>query len=219
MTIPNAGISLGLIYLLLFLLPGLLAVGIFRVLAEARPLQQFDVIVLGFALTLIANLMAYLFGVSMLPDIRVSEDRVLYFAYENLTAANLAAVTGFSVVLSLMFSWLHRQPKLWAYLRWCGLTNKTGRIDVWHDFHEDNRGTWLEVKLKDGQILTGWARFYSTNHEQRELYLNDVTLRQLGPNGVEEVPLGDDGVYLGNFDEIVFVRVIKPLAGEHDEKI
>jgi hypothetical protein len=75
----------------------------------------------------------------------------------------------------------------------------------------DHRGHWLEVELKGDQRILGWAQYYSVDDvEKPELFLKDAILTRRGKDDtLERIDLGQSGVYLRNFDEIVFVRVIE----------
>jgi hypothetical protein len=221
------GVGHSLIYLLIFLLPGLIGVMIFRMLADAKRLDRFDILTFALMLTLLSNFAAdFVVGVSLLPDIRVAGDRLLFVSYSQYTIVNLSIVTAASLILGFACVFLNRAGWVYRLFQKTGLTMKTGRINVWHDVFESCRGRWLHVRFKDGTSIIGWPKFFSVDEERFEVFLADAALWEKveksdaedavsteGRNG-SYIDFQGPGVYINNFEEVLFVAVIGESADE-----
>ncbi len=208
-----------LIYTLIFLVPGLIAAALFRMLAESKRLNTFDLLTFSLILTLAANIISQsVFGLSLLPDIKTGEDRVLLFSYASFTVGGLILVSACSCSLAVLLVFLTNSGSLYRYASASAISRKSGRINVWHDVFDTYRGSWFKVTFKDGSSITGWPKFYSVEEDRFELFLADAVVLQpltnlpnaddTNPQQWAELDVAGPGVYIGSMEEILHVTVL-----------
>ncbi len=214
-----------LIYTLIFLVPGLIAAALFRMLAEAKRFNTFDLLTFSLVLTLFGNVTSQsLFGQSLLPDIKTGEDRVLLFSYASFTVLALILVTICCCLVSLVLVFIGKYSHFYTLMRKIYMTNKTGRINIWHDVFDTYHGRWIKVTFKDGSSITGWPKFYSVEEDRFELFLVDAAILSPMTNRPDahdeasqqwaELDVDGPGVYIGNMEEVLHVTVL----GEKDDE-
>lgn len=106
-------------------------------------------------------------------------------------ALSYLALNGVALVVGLVHSFMLVQGLYYKLLRALGVTRKSGRIDVWHDFHTQARGRWYRIFLTNGTLMVGGQDHYSHEPDKRELCLWNVRIRE--KSGLEYVV---DSVYL-----------------------
>ena len=97
----------------------------------------------------------------------------------------------FSLVTGLAAGVVVGRDYHYRLARKLGLTNRTGREDVWQDTFSDFTGNWLVVHTADERRVEGWAQFYSDRGERPSLFLrqaawveDDGTLTPVSGDGV-----------------------------------
>jgi hypothetical protein len=126
------GGALGL-YLLLYVLPGIHGAREFDYIVEGEPRDTLDRVATALVFALISSLAsAAFFGQSLTPHVEIRSETppdVILAAF--LQPEHLLLSTLISVVVASIFA--VAQNHGWAYsaLRYCGMTKKTGRNDVW----------------------------------------------------------------------------------------
>lgn len=212
-----------LIYTLIFLLPGLIGMSVYRLLAEGRKLGTFDLLTFSLFLTLTGNALSdAIFGLSLLPDIQSGNDRLIVFSYANFSVLGLLLSSAASVILALGLVLASGKGWLFRLGQRLHLTRKSGRVNVWHDIFNDFQGKWINVTFKDGTSIVGWPKYYSVDEEKFEIFLADALIRRPISASLtdersqawNELEVSGPGIYINNMDEILFISVIGETSHE-----
>ena len=116
----------------------------------------------------------------------------------------LAVSIAVGIILAAGAAGLHNSGKLFSLLRFLRLTNKTGRVDVWHQTFTSYRGHWVRLTFKNGLELLGYALFHSSLPDRREIFVAEASWSD--PESGEEVEMPGPGVYVNNLDEVTTIE-------------
>jgi hypothetical protein len=123
-------------------------------------------------------------------------------------AIALYALSITSVLLGLVIGLVAAGDLHYRLAQRIGLTNRTGREDVWQDVFADVSNGWHLVHLADGRRILGVARYYSDRGDQPSVYVRHAAwVRDDGSN----VPIGGDGILIG---EAARIQCIEFLEGD-----
>lgn len=176
--------SIVALQILLFLLPGFLSLTISRSIVTFRSHDVTDRVIhaLIFSLVNAALYSILAYGINTarpgtlnpLTAIQLQDKAIRFgdfFAVQNIiTVVLVASFSGLVHAASLEKGWL------FAFLRKIRVTGKTGKADVWSDTFSYMKGSWVRIRLEDGNLVQGWAKYYSDTSEKMELFLMDVTV-------------------------------------------
>ena len=205
------GGELGL-YLFLYLLPGILGALVFEYIVEGEPRDTLDRIATALVLSLVSALAAtLLFGQSFTPHIEIRNETppdVILAAF--LRSKHLLPPTIVSVVVATFFAVAQNHGWAYAALRYCKMTKKTGRNDVWQQTFYMFPDCWVSLEFRDGRRLVGWPLRFSSSGQARALLLGDATWYSLDDKGAYIARMVDGpGVYIATFEDIVSVELLK----------
>ena len=210
--------SADLIAILVFVMPGLVGAGTYRLLTVSRKIDQFDFVVFSFVLTVSSLLLAAFFQwqffwswgfrIELLPiaDLKTALDgnskeliqfKVYTVLMDYLFSVGFAITNLIGLALGIVLSRGINNGKIYRYLRNRGLTKRTGRIDIWQDMLVNSE--WIVVTLNDGKKYLGYARYYSDSDDadKREIILAKCKELRLNSDGsnYEKIPLDSELIY------------------------
>ncbi|MDI9409450.1 MAG: DUF6338 family protein [Candidatus Pacebacteria bacterium] len=209
-------VSLDLLIILVFLLPGLIGAGVYRLLAVTSEFQQFDFIVFALFVTFLSVLAAITITVvfdgkwQLLPleDIKTLianknaegfKDKLYSIITTFIFSYSFLKITIISLLIGICIKVIKDSGFLFGFLRLIKLTVKTGNIDVWQDFFRKShkKGAHLVVTLKNNEQYIGELVHHSDNPANRELVICKSARIQHNDDGsIEEVKISDDQLYL-----------------------
>lgn len=156
--------------ILLFLLPGLVSVGVIQILCIRKQKDAFERVIEALIFTML-NLAAFLISRAALerfPEIKF--DHV-----EFLTAGNVGLMAFCAIAIGVGFAAeINHDWALGILNNRFHLTRKTAKPSTWNE-------TWTHaqkfvvVHLDDGRRIYGWPTFYSDSPEERALFLEDAS--------------------------------------------
>ncbi len=185
--------------LLLYLLPGFLGGAVYEAVAEARPRTASERVLNALIVTLCAAVVSNLIASTPLfPSVDVNKDSTLNTILSALVGVHLATSTAVAIAFGLVAAFVQNHGWLYAALRALRLTNRTGRIDVWHEILTKHREVWIQVLLKDGRRLVGWPEHYSEDGARRELFLAEATwfVPEENSDSFGRIEVAGPGVYI-----------------------
>ena len=197
--------SVAALNVLIFLLPGFLTDRIVVSLSSPRKRSDvvlvIDALVFAFVDYVIYSIVSSRFKLAAVP-VQFSEGAT-HFTSEQASA--LGALLLVALVAGLF--WAKASDAGWIYgpLKFAHLTRVTGRVDAWHDVFNEYHGRWLQLILKDGTKITGWARYFSDDPDKRELFRREAFVEP--PEGNDYDVFGP-GILLTELTEIVRVQIL-----------
>jgi len=165
--------------ILLFLLPGLLVERITEALAVRKRPTITTRLIDGLVYCLLSYVLYLLLILTGLLDLEVLPVRLWKEGSDDAWqsyASSYLALNGVALIVGLAHSLLLVQGVYFGLLRKVGVTRKSGRVDVWLDFHSQARGQWYRVFLKNGTSMIGGQDHYSHEPDRRELCLWNVRI-------------------------------------------
>lgn len=164
-----------LIPILVFLLPGLLTMGVIEVLVVSRPRDTFDKVVLAFVLTFL-NLLLFSVARWSLEKIGWCFCSTWQFDHVNFyTPGNLILIMVCAVGLGVVWSYEATNERLLERLRLKNITTKTHKPSTWREAFIHHKGRWMVVHLKDGRRIYGYPLHYSDEPDERAIHLSPAT--------------------------------------------
>lgn len=203
--------------LVMYLLPGFLGVVVHDFLAETKRSESFGRFVAALTLSLLSNIVVGLATGKAVEIPEFGDKPELAKIITAFVTWRLVWLTLVAGALGFVVAYVNNRKWLYRALRALGITNRTGRVDVWQDVFNTYRGRWLQLHYKDGRTLIGWPRFYSEYGEARELFLSDAAWRVPAPAAghahgaapaAQEMNVAGPGVYVGNFEEVLGIDVL-----------
>ncbi|MDI9409453.1 MAG: DUF6338 family protein [Candidatus Pacebacteria bacterium] len=211
-----------LIAILVFVMPGLVGAGTYRLLTVSRKMDQFDFVVFSFVLTVSSLLLAWLiqwplewqvkwsWGIDfkLLPidalqsalndgKIEIIQVKVYNVMIDYLFSVGFVIVNLIGFLIGLWLSKGINSGAIYSYLRNRNLTKRTGRVDIWQDLFAESR--WIIVTDNEDRKYLGYAVHYSdvSEADKRELILGQVTELKLSDDGLsyKEIPLKSEQIY------------------------
>ena len=209
-------ISLDLLIILIFVMPGLIGTGAYRLLTVSSKFEQFDFIVFALFLTFLSLLVALFIPIIFNPDWQVLpfksfsqlimdekkeafKDRLYYLISTFIFSYKFLWVVLIGLVLGIVITIVKNYGVLFGFLRLIKLTSKTGNLDVWQDFFRKShkKGAWLVITLKNEDQYIGELVYHSDNPANRELVICKTQRIQHNEDGsIEGVAVSDDLLYL-----------------------
>ena len=193
-----------LIVILIFVMPGLVGAGTYRLLTVNRKMDQFDFTVFSFVLTITTLIVAWVFewfakwscnwNLKILPI----EELVNAFAPKAINGEapetnlqsqiyliliNYLFSVGFIIInvigigLGVLLSYGINSGKLFEFFKFMRLTRKTGRVDPWQDFFNKvslNKATWVVITFKNRKKYYGLVKHFSDDPEFRQIVIAEV---------------------------------------------
>lgn len=158
----------------LYLLPGMVGYFSLSALTRMGKMDAFEKVSVTVCLAVVSTGLSILVsGPLELPTADLPTlDLVAFF--ESRLPVHLFKVSGFSLGISLVGAWFWNRGFLFRVLRKAGLTNRTGKTDVWHEAFTRARETWVQLVFEDDRQLVGWVRNYSETMESKGLLLRDA---------------------------------------------
>ena len=162
-------ISLDLIIFLIFVMPGIVGAGVYRVLTVSRKMDQFDFVVFSLVLTFVTLLLALYLGwqigfsfntdwqlipIAALENLATQSDATIVktslhkIALDYLFSLNFVFVNLIGVALGLGLSKIINNGWLFSKMGDFGWTQRTGRIDVWQDFFNQKAPDTKKQKIQ-----------------------------------------------------------------------
>jgi len=97
-------------------------------------------------------------------------DSRLKINWKEILAASLMAI-----ILGFFFSVMITQEILHRIARFLKVTQKLGKLDVWHHTFDASRDQWVRIRdIANDLIFEGWIRNYSDSSSRPELFVQDV---------------------------------------------
>ena len=201
----------GVLFLLLYLLPGFLGAVVYYYLIEGEKADNFERVIHALVLTLASSLMVHgLFGVPLLPDVPFGKDAALSAILSSILSKNLVYISIGSVIIATGFAFLINHDLILGIARTLRLTYKISTVDVWQDTFYKHRGYWLRIRFNDGRSLVGWPKYYSPTGKPRELFVADATWWEPDTNGVLiPIDVSGPGVYISDFSTIAAIELLE----------
>lgn len=206
-----SGGALGL-YLLLYVLPGILGALAYEYVVEGEPRDALDRVATALVLALVSALISSLvFGQSLTPKLAIGPETppdIILGAF--LQPKHLALSTVISTAAALAFAAAQNHGWIYSALRRLKFTKKASRNDVWQQTFYLFGNRWISVEFKDGRRLVGWPLRFSAPGQPRALLLGDAIW--YSPDGagayiVREVD--GSAVYVANFEDVISVEMLK----------
>ena len=199
------------LYLFLYLLPGILGALVYEYVVEGEPRDTVDRIATALVLALISALAPWLLlGQALAPHIEIRSEtppNIILDAF--LQPKHLLLATLISTVVALFFAVAQNHGWVYALLRFCKMTKKTGRNDVWQQTFYLVGDRWVSLEFKDGRRLVGWPLRFSSSGQPRALLLSDATWYTVNDEReFTERDVKGLGVYVANFEEVVSVELL-----------
>ena len=141
----------GGLFLLLYLLPGLLGGVVFDFLIGGPKREIFDRLVTALILTLAASVLLKVVLHMPVVPVRVDKDTPISAVLDAFIGRNLLYASIFSVLIATAFAAPANRGTTYEVLRWMGLTFNNGPADVW----------------ADGKSLVGWPKYFSATGAPR----------------------------------------------------
>ncbi|MCX8500763.1 MAG: DUF6338 family protein [Alphaproteobacteria bacterium] len=206
-----------LIAILVFVMPGLVGAGTYRLLTVGRKLDQFDFTLFSFVLTVSSLLLtafiqlqfnwSWGIGVKLVPiaellrafdSTEFARNEIYKIIVEYLFSIGFVFVNLVGFSFGVLLSKGINSGRLYNLLRELNLTKKTGRVDVWQDLFAES--LWIVVTDNQGQNYLGYASYYSdvTDPDKRELILGQCVELRLSSDGksYDELPFESELIYL-----------------------
>ena len=201
----------GALFLLFFLLPGLLGAVVYDYLVEREKPETFDRILEALVLTLLSALAVHaLLDLPMVPDTETGKDTKLPDIISAFLTTTIFYTTVCAASLAAVFAILNNHDVIYGTLRRLRLTYKTSDGDVWQDTFYRHRRFWVRLRYEDGTTLVGWPKYYSAIGKPRELFLADATWYKVTAAGVLPPENVDGaGVYITDFAKVVSIELLK----------
>lgn len=156
------------IVVMLVLFPGFLAWKVAERIGYQRERSEFDKLFLALAFTLVIYMIYALlaFAAGRPPVPQVHWGSILLLFVLTMVVGFVAGKTSDWNLLGKLDGWLEKKWKL-------RLTWKVDTTTVWRmAFREYHSACWAEVHLKDGTVIEGWAKYYSDDPEDGEIWLS-----------------------------------------------
>ncbi len=196
--------------LFLYLLPGFLGGVVYEAVAEARSRTTFERLLIALVLTLLATMTSnWVFSTPLFPSVRITPESSFDFVLSAFIGRNLVLASAISTALGLLAAFVQNTGWLYAALRRLRITNRSGRIDVWHEIFSKHREIWIQVRLRDGRRLVGWPEYYSEDSQRREVFLAEAIWFIPQVDGTYRPPeIDGPGVYLTDWSAIEALELL-----------
>ncbi len=159
---------------LFFLMPGLLATLLLRVLVVRKRDDAFNTIIESLVLSFVVYVIASPFkmgGPSIL--LEPIDGSGAATSYQLIwRGSHLAIDLALAAIVTLVISLSVTRDLHMRFLRWTGVTHlKSGR-STWFDVFADHK-CYVTVNLSDGNRVFGWPKYSSRDSEEGQIFLQD----------------------------------------------
>lgn len=211
---PTSTIAL---ILYLYLLPGVVGYFVLSALSHLRGSDGFEKVSTSICLAVASTILTVVFvGPMQLPDTTQGASQVALQLQKTLPR-HLAAVSGFSILLAVVSSLLWNSGWIHVALRCLRLSNRTGRVDPWHQAFSQGSKQWVRLIYSDDRQLTGWVEFYSETLSNKGLVLREAKwIYPSEEDWIEET--AEHTVLVTNFSDVRAIQFEPGRKEEADER-
>lgn len=181
---------------LMVLLPGFVTAGVIRALFVGEMESDFDKVVRS----LIYSFIDYVIYALLIWTIRSRS--IAKPPHINLPPAlpshplDLLGLGAVAIAVGLFIAWYKTNDGHRWILRRLRITQRTTRVNVWHDVFHDIRDAWVIVNFADGRRLFGWPTYYNDDAFQPYLFLAHAEWLYEVDGEIKRLPAGEQGILL-----------------------
>jgi len=198
------------LFLFLYLLPGFLGVVVYGYLREGKPTENFDRVVIAFALALVSGICVHaVFQMPVVPLQPGQPNPELGIVLQSMANLDLLARSVVAAAIAATAAFLNNWDLIHKALIFLNLSNKRSNNDVWYDVFYRHKGYWVRLEFKDGRFLVGWTKFYSASGAPRELFISDAMWARPDDSGnLISMDVVGPGVYIPDLNEISSIAIL-----------
>ena len=189
--------------IILLFVPGMISFIIISALTSHKELKIHQVLIssliLGFLCYTFYYLIIGIIGILFKTNLNLSFLEVITKKDVPLNFKEIVYVTGVSVLVGFIFTYLINYKVLHTIANKLKATNKFGDIDVWSFIMNIEEVEWVIIRDRENDLMyEGWIAAFSDSTEKDELFLRDVRVFK---NSTAEELFKIPGLYLPRMRE------------------